>query len=194
MIDQAADIFADQIGPQRPGGIGVAEDGCEIGHVTEHDALVGQRTGHIDRSVVDDDLEPCDELQVQAGGADHQIGIELLARFQPDSGFIEGIDMLGDHRGLARADRLEQVAVGHQAKALFPRVVLRCEMLCHVEIGRQLLAHQREQTGLRFFGLPAADAEKPGAEGDVFHAHQRMDQLSGKKAREPVGERIFGRA
>ena len=102
--------------------------------------------------------------------------------------------MVGDHGGFARADRLEEVAVGHQAKPLLPGVVFRGEVLGHVEIGRQLLAHQREQTGLRFLGLPAADVVEPGTEGDVFQAHQRMDQLARQKAREPVSERIFGRA
>ena len=51
----------------------------------------------------------------------------------PDSSWMprlgEGRDAVGDDRGGAAADRLEQVGVGHRAQPLVPRVVGRVEVL-----------------------------------------------------------------
>ena len=51
-----------------------------------------------------------------------------------EAGLGEPCDLAGDDRRLARADRLEQIAVGHEAEALPPRRVRRGEMRLDVVV------------------------------------------------------------
>ena len=81
---------------------------------------------------------PPSSQQVEAGRGDDDVGLELGARLQPDAVLGERLDLVGDDRGAPAADRLEQVAVGHQAHALVPRVVARAEVGVDVVAGREL--------------------------------------------------------
>ena len=76
-------------------------------------------------------MRAAEGLQLQAGGGDDDVGVEVLPGLQRDAGGVEVVDVVGDHLDAAVADRREQVAVGVQADALIPRVVARLEV--HVD-------------------------------------------------------------
>ena len=91
---------------------------------------------------VDRELHAAERQQVQAGGGDDEVGLELVARPQPQPLLGERLDLVGDDRRSALRQRLEQVAVGHQAQALVPRVVAGREVGVDV-VARRQLALQR---------------------------------------------------
>ena len=75
------------------------------------------------------ELDPAEGQQVQPGGGDDDVGLELArptASRMPRS--VKRLDAVGDDRRAAASDRLEQVAVGHGAQPLVPRVVARAEV------------------------------------------------------------------
>ncbi len=125
VIEHTTDIVAGQLGLQGPGGIGVAEGGGKIGDAAVHGAFVVEGLRRIDIAAIDTDayLAECD--QVQPGGGHDDVGRQFGAAAQFDAVLGEGLDSIGDHRGLARFDRLEQIAVGNQAHALIPGIVAR---------------------------------------------------------------------
>lgn len=90
------------------------------------------------------------------------------------------LDMIGDDVGIARADGFEQIAFGHRAQALIPRVVGRVEMHVDRVVFRQLLAGQPQQQFLRKLG--EALAEAPEGQGDlgVLVARQGIGGLRGQ--------------
>ena len=69
----------------------------------------------------------------------------------PDVG--EAFDLVGDHRRLAFADALEQVAVGNEGDALSPRLVTRREVRVDIEVGSEVGAHAGQQFGLQRLGF-----------------------------------------
>ena len=76
--------------------------------------------------------------QVEAGGGDDDVGLDLLARADPDPLLGERLDRVGDDRGLPLPQRREQVAVRDDGDALLPRAVARGEVLLDVEaLGQQ---------------------------------------------------------
>ena len=68
------------------------------------------------------------------------VGLELRAGREPDARLGERLDLVGDDRRAAARDRLEQVAVGHEAQALVPRVVARREVRVDVVARRAAAA------------------------------------------------------
>ena len=60
----------------------------------------------------------------------------------------ERLDAVGDDRRAAVPDRLEQVAVRHQAQALIPRVVARLEVRVDVVTRRELVLERFAQERL----------------------------------------------
>ena len=58
--------------------------------------------------------------------------------FQADSGLVDRVDQAGGDARLAGADRLEEIAVGNEAKALLPGVVGRREVGLLVAAGQLL--------------------------------------------------------
>ena len=105
---------------QRPAGAEIAEHPDHVGHAGEHHAAIGDGLGEIQRLAVDDEVDVAQDVQVEAGGGDDDVGLELLAGLQQDARFGEAVDLVGDHRGLAGRDALEQVAVRHEGDALAP--------------------------------------------------------------------------
>ena len=79
VVEQAADVVAGEVALQRPRGVGVAERDRQVGHAAEHHALVAHRLGDLDLAAVDGDLHAAERQQVQAGGGDDQVGLELGA-------------------------------------------------------------------------------------------------------------------
>ena len=60
MVQQAADIVADQVDSKRPGGVDIAEDGHEVGHVGIGHTLVGPAFREVDLLAVDRDAHAAD--------------------------------------------------------------------------------------------------------------------------------------
>jgi len=109
---QTADEFGQQVSAQGPAGAEVAEDPGHVRHSGEHRAAPADGLGKVQRLAVDGKADVAEHAEVEAGGADDNVGVEHLARLQPDAAFGEGFDLVRDHRGLAFADALEQVGVG----------------------------------------------------------------------------------
>ena len=107
----------------------------------------------------------------------------------------EGVDPVGDDRRAPRRRRLEQVAVGHEAHALVPRVVPRLEVRVDVVAGRQL---RRDALADERLG-PARGARRLSwknsvVTSDVLPAHERVRGPGGQRAAREVGHRVAGRA
>ena len=119
-----------QVGPQRPGGVAVADAEGEVRDAGEHralpDELLAGRPALVDRRV-----DATERQQLQPGGGDDDVGLEELPvpRRIP-SGTNQSI-WSGDDLGLAALMEAEQVAVGTSAQALVPGVVRRGEVLGH---------------------------------------------------------------
>ena len=92
-----------------------------------------------------------------------EVGLELLAGAQPDARLGERLDLVGDDRRAPVLQRLEQIAVRHQAEALVPRVVARREVRARRRSpGRASL---RTPSRISFFAssglLPAEAGRRP---------------------------------
>ena len=140
-LDQPTHILRHQLGAQGPGRIDVADGVDEIRHVGKHHALVRIGLGKHHRLAIDAITRAAQHFQIETGGGDDDVGRKHRAGFQLDAGGREARDLIGDDLGLARAQRLEQISIGHQTQALLPRVIARREMLLHIEVGTELLAH-----------------------------------------------------
>jgi len=46
-------------------------------------------------------VDVAEHVEVEAGGSDDDVGVELLAGFGADAGFVERFDFVGDDGGLA---------------------------------------------------------------------------------------------
>src|SRR5213079_1455129 len=91
----------------------------------------------------------------------------------------------------AVADRLEQVAVGHQADALVPGVVLRLEVLVDVVAGRQRLRGGLEEQALDEPRAAAAELEERGGDEDVLPARDGVRGLARQHAAQEVRDWVL---
>ena len=64
-----------------------------------------------------------------------------LAGLQQDARLREALDLVGDHRGLAGRDALEQVAVGNEGDPLTPGPVARRKVRLDVVVRAEQVAH-----------------------------------------------------
>ena len=126
---QAADEIRHQIGAQRPAGAEIAEHPDQVRHAGEHHAAIGDGIGEIQRLAVDRKRDVAEHAEIEPGRGDDDVGLELVAGFQENALFGEAVDLVGDDRGLAALDALEQVGIGNEGDALPPRPVFRREML-----------------------------------------------------------------
>ena len=145
MVEQATDELARDVGPQRPTGSEVAEDPGHVGHAGEHQPPVRDGLGQIERLPVDGEVDVAQHAQVEAGGRDHHVGIDPAPRSKHDAVFVERLDVIGDHGGLARGDASEQVPVGHERHPLAPRVVGGREVGLDVVALGQHVGHHLDQ-------------------------------------------------
>ena len=107
----------------------------------------------IERLAVDREGDVAQRIEMEARGRDDDVRLELLARLQANARSGEAVDLVGHHRGLARADALEQVAVRHERDALAPRPVARREVRRHVEVRAEMGAHAGQQLVLHLLRL-----------------------------------------
>ena len=91
-----------------------------------------------------------------------------LARGQPDAVLLEAVDLAGHDRGAAGLDRLEEVAVGHQAQPLVPRVVGRLEVVVGAVVLAELLAQLAGEVGRDLVRLAARLLEEQVVQGMFF--------------------------
>ena len=160
VIDHAAGVFEDEIGAQRPGRIGVAEHRDEVRHVGIHRAFVG---------VASCRYRPCGRRRRlrrrRAFAARGPVAATMMSASSswPDFSLIpfsvNVVDVIGDDRGLAAADRFEHVVVGHEAEPLLPRLVGRREVLLD-RLLRKLLFDALHQALLERFRPIAREAEE----------------------------------
>src|SRR5258708_1181647 len=123
MIEQLADEVGDQVDAQRPAGAEIAEHPDQIRHAGEHHAAIGHGIGEIQLLAVDREFDVAVGREVEAGRGDDDVGFQLVAGFQQNALLGEAVDLVGDDRGLAGLDALEQVAIGDEGDALPPRPV-----------------------------------------------------------------------
>ena len=97
---------------------------------------------------------------------------------------------IGDDRDATVADRLEQVAVGHDAQALVPRVVARREMGVDVEVRRELALELLAEQPLHSGGPAATEAVDAQGEQHVLPAGDAVSQLVRQDAFEQPGQRV----
>src|SRR3546814_11057919 len=79
MVEDAADIFGDDIGAQRPTRVEIAEHHREIRHVREHARLVIIMLATIDEVAVDAHRNLAGARQLEAGCGDDEVGVDVLA-------------------------------------------------------------------------------------------------------------------
>ena len=77
----------------------------------------------------------------------------VLPDSQQNAALGELLDLVGDDRRLAGADRLQEVAVGDEGDALPPWPVIRREMRVDVVVGAKIGADRRQQLLLHGLGL-----------------------------------------
>ncbi len=89
--------------------------------MAEHHALVGQGIGDVARCAVHGEGGAAQRLQLEAGGGDHDIGLQQLATVQPDAAGFKAGNRIGDDLGLAGPNRIKQIGIRHQAQPLIPK-------------------------------------------------------------------------
>ena len=193
VVDEPADIFAGEIAFQRPGRVGVAEGRRHVRHVGIHHALVGQRVGEIDGAAVDADFETADDLEHQPRRGDDDVGRKLAAVLQANAVARKGVDLVGDDGGTLLADRLEQIAVGHEAEPLVPGIVARREMGRDVVVGAERHLHALEHQ-LLDLGRPApAELEEEHPPHHVAPADDMIGKPRRQIAAQFVGDGVLRR-
>ena len=104
--DQPADEVGDEVGAQRPARPEIAEDPGHVGEAGEHHAAIGRNgVGKGERPLVDRKGDVAEHAQPKTGRGDDDVGGEGLAGPEEDAGLVEGLDLIGDDRGLAGHDR-----------------------------------------------------------------------------------------
>ena len=173
--EQAAHEVGDQVRAERPARPEIAEHPHHVGHAGEHHAAIGDRVGEIERLAVDGEIDVAQHVEIEAGGGDDDVGLELLAGLQANAGLGEALDLVGDHRGLAGPDALEEIAVRHEGDALPPRPVGRREVGVHVVVGAEMGAHAAQQFLLHDFRLFERAAREHGLVVQDLAAHDLVD-------------------
>jgi len=76
VLEQSADVLGDQVALQRPRGVGVSDREREFG-TPRASFPCSPRVRHVELLAVHADLHAAEEQQVQPGGRDHDVGVEL---------------------------------------------------------------------------------------------------------------------
>ena len=146
----------------------------------------------LDRRAVHGELHAAEHQQVQAGGGDDHVGLQLGARRELEPLLGERLDAVGHDRRAARADRLEQVAVGHEAQALVPRVVARREVgvdVVAVAAGRSTPLRISPFISLRRAAAELEEAAWRAARSSSARSDRRPSRGSSGAAASAIGSR-----
>ena len=193
VVEQTAGVFGDEVGLQRPGGVGVPDREGEVRDVAEHHPAVDQDLALVRLLAVDLELHPAEEEQVQPGRGDDHVGLQLLARLELDPARGEVVDAVGDDLGAAVVERFEEVAVGHDAEPLVPGVVVRLEVRVDVVARRERLLEPFAQDLLHQARTFAREPVGEALDRDVLPADDRIDGAVRQELAQQLGDRVFAR-
>ena len=191
--EQPAGELADQVCLECPGRVGVADGEREVRHAAQHHALVGHGLGQPDRPAVHGEFGAAQREQLQPGRGHHDVGPQLGAGFEYHGPFGESLDPVGDHRGPPVPDDLEQVAVGHQAQPLVPRVVHRLEVGVDVVPVRQLLDRHLPDPAADHVGPALAELVDQRGHRDVLPPGDRVPAPRAEHPAQPDGDDVLSR-
>ena len=135
------------------------------------------RLGELDLPAVDRNFHAAQHLQHEPGGGDDDVRRKFAAILQADAVPGEGVDLCGRDGGAVFLDRLEQIAVGHQAQPLVPRVVAWREMGGDVVVGPERHPHTAEDQLLDLRRLAPGQLEEIHAPQHVAPADQMIGEL-----------------
>ncbi|MCG0062327.1 hypothetical protein L0F81_03315 [Streptomyces tricolor] len=193
VVEQAAEMLADQIDLERPREVGVAEREDEVRHAGEHHRLVRHGVRGFRLAAVDAQPDSAEGRHGEPGRGDGDVGGQFLAGLQQDAGLGEPVDVVGDDRGPPGRGRLEQIAVGHHAQPLVPGGVARGEVGVDVEVPGELPAHVGdEQSAHEFRHAPAGLVDR-AREQDVFAADHPVRPFVADQFPQRVGQGVMGR-
>ncbi len=128
VVEQAADEVGEEVGAEGPAGAEIAKDPEHVRDAREHHAAIGDGIGEVQGLAVDFELDVAHNAEVEAGGGDDDVGLKFFPRLEQNAARREAVDFVGDHRGFARGDALEDVAIGDKGDALPPGAVVRGEV------------------------------------------------------------------
>ena len=101
--------------------------------------------------------------------------------------------MAGDDARLVRLHRGEEVLIGHQAQALFPRIIGRGEARLVVILAERFLDLLVERV-LHLLRIVARQFEREVLHLDVLEPGDPVGELLGQHLAQEIGNRILGRA
>src|SRR3546814_942 len=78
VVEQPGHVPAGQVATQRPGRICVPDGKGQVRHALEHHALVGETVLQVDRFAVHGQLDAAEEQQLESGGRDDDVCLQLL--------------------------------------------------------------------------------------------------------------------
>ncbi len=190
--EEAAEVLGDDVDLERPRGVDVADGEGEVGHVREHESLVGKRLRQPDLPAVNHQLDAAEGLQVEARCGHDHVGLESRARRELEPVLGERLDGVSDDRRASGADRLEQVGVGDHAEPLVPRVVARPEMGVDRVPLRQVALGVRADDLPRQPWVPPAECVDPCLQHDVLAPRECVAALLAQVPMQRVGETVDG--
>ncbi len=189
----AAEVLAQEADLERPRGARVANRDAEVGHAAEHQPFERDGLGQAHRLSVHAQRDAAEREKVEACGRNNHVGLDLGARGQAHAALGKRLNAVGHDRGVAFADRAEQVAVWDQAQALVPRVVRRVEVHVHgVALGQQLSVDPPDKAPRRL-GIALAKPPHEPLLRDVLAPHGRVRAPVGKQPPRDLGERVHAR-
>ena len=106
---------------------------------------------------------------------------------------VKRVDPVGDDRRVAVAQRAEQVAVGHEAHALVPRVVARREVRVDVEPSGSWRLTPERISFFTNFGRRRLSWKKACVTSTFFQRTIGYASFCGRRLRSDVGDRVAGR-
>lgn len=131
---------------------------------------------------VDGDARFAADRRPQPRGGDDDVGVQLLARREPDALLCDGRNLAGDDARGARAQGLVEIGVGRGAQPLRPGIVRGHKVGRHGGAGRQLLLGGAEQQLARGRGPPQAVSDKEEVEQRAAEAHEGGAEPRGQPA------------
>ena len=129
-------------------------------------------------------------MHFQPGRRDDQIGLDFLAGFQLEAGFGETLDLVGDDRGGAIGECVEEIAVRCQAEALVPGIIARREMLSDVELAAQPNADRLEDLAFDQVGIGLGQLINIDVQQHILRPSDRIGDLLGQDFAHEIGETI----
>ena len=178
MAQQAGHVVDGQLGLQRPGRVGVTKGQYQVGHVTEHHALVRHAVTGIDRLAIHRELYIAHGIQFQSGGRDDDIRRQLITGIQAYTFGSEAIDGISGNIHLPRAQHMEQVTVRHRTDPLVPGVVAGRKVF-DIHIRADLALQQVQQIISGLLGFVARHPIEILPQQHILPAGQRMGQGHG---------------